>query len=128
MTRFVEKPWGAEEIFAETESYVGKILTVHAGHALSLQYHVHKDETMRVLDGRCELHLGREPGSRELEVSRLGPGDARRIPPGTLHRLVALTDPRVLEVSTPHREDGVRLEDRYGREGSGPDGVGGRGR
>ncbi len=119
MTRTVDKPWGAEEVFAETESYVGKILSVGAGHALSLQYHVRKDETMRVLEGWCELHLGREPGSRKLEVAVMGPGDARRIPPGTLHRLVALTDLRVLEVSTPELEDVVRLEDRYGRAGSG---------
>jgi mannose-6-phosphate isomerase-like protein (cupin superfamily) len=116
--RLVEKPWGGEEVFAETEAYVGKILTVRAGHALSLQYHVHKDETMRVLDGRCELHLGTAPGSRELEVAVLGPGDVRRIRPGTLHRLVALTDVRLLEVSTPELDDVVRLEDRYGRSGT----------
>jgi mannose-6-phosphate isomerase len=119
MTRVVEKPWGSEEIFAETDSYVGKVITVHAGHALSLQYHVHKDETMRVLEGRCELHLGRAPGSREVEVANLGPGEVRHIPPGTVHRLVALTEVRVLEVSTPHLDDVVRLEDRYGRTGSG---------
>ncbi len=118
MTRTVEKPWGAEEVFAETASYVGKILTVQAGHALSLQYHVRKDETMRVLEGWCELHMGREPGSRKLEVAVLGPGDVRRIPPGTVHRLVALTYLRVLEVSTPDIDDVVRLEDRYGREGT----------
>ncbi len=115
MTRMVEKPWGAEEVFAETDAYVGKILSVHAGEALSLQYHVRKDETMRVLEGWCELHLGREPGSRKLEVAVLGPGDVRRIRPGTLHRLVALTALRVLEVSTPDLDDVVRLEDRYGR-------------
>lgn len=118
MTRVVEKPWGAEEVFAETDSYVGKILTVRAGCALSLQYHVHKDETMRVLEGRCELHLGRRPGSRELEVAVLGPGDVRRILPGTVHRLVALTELRVLEVSTPGLDDVVRLDDRYGRTGT----------
>jgi mannose-6-phosphate isomerase len=118
MTRFVEKPWGREEVFAETERYVGKILTVRAGHALSLQYHVSKDETMRVLEGRCELHLGRDSGSRELEVAVLGPGDVRHIGPGTLHRLVALTDVRILEVSTPDLDDVVRVEDRYGRAGT----------
>jgi len=118
MTRVVEKPWGGEEIFAETERYVGKILTVHAGHALSLQYHEQKDETMRVLEGRCELHLGRTPGSAELDVVELGPGDVRRVSPGVRHRLVALTDVRILEVSTPELYDVVRLEDRYGRAGT----------
>jgi mannose-6-phosphate isomerase-like protein (cupin superfamily) len=121
VTRLVEKPWGGEEVFAETDRYVGKILTVRRGHALSLQYHVRKDETMRVLEGRCELHLGREPGNHDLEVAVLGPGDVRHIAPGTLHRLVAVTDVRILEVSTPEVDDVVRLEDRYGRAGtSGP--------
>jgi mannose-6-phosphate isomerase len=117
MTRVVEKPWGGEEVFAETEFYVGKILTVRAGHALSLQYHMKKDETMRVLDGRCELHLGHYPGGRELDVAVLGPGDVRHIGPGMLHRVVALTDVRIVEVSTPDLDDVVRLEDRYGRAG-----------
>jgi mannose-6-phosphate isomerase len=118
VTRFVEKPWGGEEVFAETERYVGKILTVRAGHALSLQYHERKDETMRVLEGRCELHLGPGPGGGELDVAILGPGDVRHIGPGTVHRIVALTDARILEVSTPDLDDVVRLEDRYGRTGS----------
>jgi len=118
VTRFVEKPWGGEEIFAETELYVGKILTVRAGHALSLQYHLRKDETMRVLDGSCELHAGRGPGSRELEVLRLAAGDTARIRPGVVHSLVALTDVRIVEVSTPDLSDVVRLEDRYGRAGT----------
>lgn len=118
MTRFVEKPWGGEEIFAETDRYVGKILTVRAGHALSVQYHRVKDETMRVLDGSCELHLGRQPGSPELDVVRLEPGTSVRIQPGVVHRLVALTDVRLVEVSTPELNDVVRLDDRYGREGT----------
>lgn len=118
MTRHVDKPWGGEEIFAETDKYVGKILTVRSGHALSLQYHEMKDETMRVLDGSCELHIGREPGARELEVRVLGAGDVCRILPGVLHRLVALTDVRLVEVSTAELGDVVRLEDRYGRSGT----------
>lgn len=118
MSRYVEKPWGGEEVFAETERYVGKILTVRAGHALSLQYHRIKDETMRVLSGRCELHLGAEPGSSTMVVHVLEEGDARRIQPGVVHRLVALSDVRMVEVSTTELDDVVRLEDRYGREGT----------
>ena len=118
MTRHVEKPWGDEEIFALTDRYVGKILTIRSGHALSLQYHVKKDETMRVLDGSCELQLGREPGSRHLEVVPMVPGTTIRILPGVLHRLVALTDVRILEVSTTELDDVVRLDDRYGRTGT----------
>jgi len=115
MTRFVEKPWGREELFAETTRYVGKILTVRAGHALSLQYHRAKDETMRVLAGTCELHLARQAGSNQLDVFVLGPGEARHIAPGVRHRLVAVTDVTLVEVSTPEITDVVRLEDRYGR-------------
>jgi mannose-6-phosphate isomerase len=118
VTRFVEKPWGGEEIFAETERYVGKILTVRAGHALSLQYHVRKDETMRVLEGTCELHIGSAAGAVELSVLTLGPGDTERVQAGVLHRLIAVSDVRILEVSTPEIDDVVRLEDRYGRAGS----------
>jgi mannose-6-phosphate isomerase-like protein (cupin superfamily) len=118
VTRFVDKPWGGEEIFAETDRYVGKILTVRAGHALSVQYHEVKDETMRVLDGTCELHVGREPGSRDLEIVTMTPGMSCRIAPGVVHRLVAVTDVRMLEVSTPELDDVVRLDDRYGRKGT----------
>jgi len=118
VSRLVSKPWGGEEIFAETERYVGKILTVRAGHELSLQYHRVKDETMRVLEGVCELHLGRDAGGGPAERLVLREGDARRIPPGTVHRLVAVTDVRIVEVSTPELDDVVRLEDRYGRAGT----------
>lgn len=118
MSRRVPKPWGSEEIFAETDRYVGKILTVRAGQRLSLQYHVRKDETMRVLAGHCELHVGRSPGDRELEVRTLGAGDACHIAPGVIHRLIAVTDVTVLEVSTPDLDDVVRLDDAYGRAGT----------
>jgi mannose-6-phosphate isomerase len=118
VTRFVEKPWGGEEIFAQTDRYVGKILTVRAGHALSLQYHEVKDETMRVLDGTGELHMGRQPGGRDLEVVAMMPGSVHHISPGVIHRLVAVTDIRILEVSTPELDDVVRLDDRYGRKGT----------
>lgn len=118
MTRWVTKPWGQEEIFAETAHYVGKILTVKAGHALSLQYHQRKTETMRVLAGKGELHLGALPFDGRLEVVPLGPGSVCHLTPGTVHRVVAVTDLTILEVSTPDLEDVVRLEDRYGREGT----------
>ena len=114
--RKVNKPWGHEEIFAETPNYVGKILFVRQGEALSLQYHEVKEETLRVLDGELELVTGRD--AENLESHRLGPETVFHISPGTLHRMVALTDCRLLEVSTNHLDDVVRLEDRYGREGT----------
>jgi mannose-6-phosphate isomerase len=114
--RRVKKPWGHEEVFAENERYVGKILFVRQGEALSLQYHEYKDETIRVLDGRMELTVG--PSVEELERSILESGGVYRIRPGTLHRMIGLSDCRLLEVSTPELDDVVRLEDRYGREGT----------
>ena len=114
--RFVEKPWGREEIFAETPSYVGKILFIRQGEALSLQYHEVKEETLRVLDGELDLVSG--PDVHHLETDRLGSGEVFHIAPGTLHRMVAASDCNLLEVSTNHLDDVVRLEDRYGREGT----------
>jgi len=114
--RFVEKPWGHEEIFAETDGYVGKILFVRAGEALSLQYHRVKEETLRVLDGEVELSAG--PDQEGLVTHVLAPGAVFHVPPGLLHRMAARTDCSILEVSTPQTNDVVRLEDRYGREGT----------
>ena len=114
--RKVEKPWGHEEIFAETASYVGKILFIRRGEALSLQYHEVKEETLRVLEGEMELVMGQDV--EELESRTVGPDTVFHVPPGTLHRMVAITDCRLLEVSTNHLDDVVRLEDRYGRQGT----------
>jgi mannose-6-phosphate isomerase-like protein (cupin superfamily) len=116
LARMIEKPWGHEEIFAETAHYVGKILFIRAGEALSLQYHEIKDETLRVLDGELELVSGKDV--ERLESQILQAGTVFHIPPGTLHRMVATTDCRLLEVSTNHLDDVVRLDDRYGREGT----------
>jgi mannose-6-phosphate isomerase len=114
--RRVEKPWGWELVWAETEAYVGKLLFVRAGHALSLQYHREKDEAWLVHEGRASLELGRLDGP--LETLEIGPGDAFRYRPGTVHRVTALEDTLILEVSTPRIDDVVRLEDQYGREGT----------
>ena len=111
--RRVDKPWGWELIWAETESYVGKLLFVRAGQSLSLQYHEVKDEAWLVQEGRAKLELGELGG--ELETFEIAPGDAFRYRPGTVHRVTAIEDLLVIEVSTPHLDDVVRLEDRYGR-------------
>ena len=114
--RKVEKPWGHEEIFAETENYVGKILFIRQGEALSLQYHEVKEETLRVLEGTLELVTGTDV--ERLEKHQIGPETVFHIPPQTLHRMVAVTDCLLLEVSTTQLDDVVRLEDRYGRKGT----------
>ena len=110
----VEKPWGHETIWAHTEHYVGKILHVKAGHALSVQYHERKDETVFLLSGTLKYWVKLDPAG-DLEEQRLQEGDAFRITPGTIHYMEALTDCDVLEASTPHLDDVVRLKDRYGR-------------
>jgi mannose-6-phosphate isomerase-like protein (cupin superfamily) len=112
----IDKPWGHEEIFAETAVYVGKILAINAGEALSLQYHEVKEETLRVLDGELDMVTG--PDVDSLTTIRLRPGDVFHVSPGELHRMVAATNCRLLEVSTNHLDDVVRLEDRYGRKGT----------
>ena len=115
--RRVEKPWGYELIWALTDVYCGKLLVVRAGHSLSLQFHREKDESWLIQSGRVKLELG-DAGDRILNEEVVGAGAAFRYPPGTVHRVTALEDTTILEVSTPQLDDVVRLEDRYGREGT----------
>jgi len=114
--RRVEKPWGWELVWAEADAYVGKLLFVRAGQSLSLQYHEVKDESWLVREGRATLELGEVGG--ELERIEITAGDAFRYRPGTVHRVAALEDTLILEVSTPQLDDVVRLDDLYGREGT----------
>jgi len=111
----VEKPWGYELIWAHTEHYVGKVLHINRGESLSYQYHVVKDETIRLLSGLLEMDLEVD-GQRS--TIRLSPGECLHIVPGMKHRMTAVESCDVLEVSTPELDDVVRLEDRYGRAGS----------
>lgn len=109
----VEKPWGYELIWAHTDQYVGKILHVNPGEALSLQYHEVKDETIFLLTGEMKFWAG--PSVDELEEVALGAGEAFRVKPGTVHRMEAITECDILEASTPYLDDVVRIQDRYGR-------------
>ena len=113
--RRVEKPWGHELIWAHTDRYVGKLLVIEAGHRLSLQKHLKKDESIFVVRGKLRLVLGDEAG--QLQEIDLGPGEHRRIPTGRVHRFIALERVELMEVSTPELDDVVRLEDDYGRKG-----------
>jgi mannose-6-phosphate isomerase len=113
--RRVSKPWGYEIIWAETERYVGKILHIDAGARLSRQYHVKKDETFLVQSGEMDLEVGH---GADLQVIRMRERDSFHCPPRTIHRMVAVTDVDVVEVSTPELDDVVRLEDAYGRQGT----------
>jgi len=111
-----DKPWGYEHLWALNQHYAGKFLHVRGGESLSLQFHVTKDETIHVLQGRLRLRLG--PSRAELRELILSPGDTCPIPPGTVHQMEALEDCVIVEVSTPLLTDVVRLADRYGRAGS----------
>jgi len=116
VTRTVDKPWGNELIWAETDRYVGKILHIKAGQSLSLQYHNVKDETVMVLSGKMRFEFyrdGEEPQSVDLE-----PRQPFHVTPLLRHRMIALEDTDVVEVSTTELDDVVRLEDRYGRAGT----------
>jgi len=110
--RRVPKPWGEEIIFAHTERYAGKVLKIRAGESLSLQYHERKDEALYLWEGRLRVRIEHDGQVEERVVE---PGEALHFPPGTRHRLEAIADAVLFEVSTPELDDVVRLEDRYGR-------------
>jgi len=114
--RRVEKPWGWELVWAQADAYAGKLLFVRAGEALSLQYHEAKDESWLVQEGRARLELGRVGDA--LETIEITAGEAFRFRPRTVHRVTAIEDTLVIEVSTTQLDDVVRLEDKYGREGT----------
>ena len=109
----VDKPWGYELHWAKTERYVGKLIHIDAGHALSLQYHNLKDETIYLQTGRMlfEIEVDGVLTKREMQ-----PGQSVHVTPKTVHRMTAIDDCDIFEVSTPELHDVVRLEDRYGRE------------
>ena len=108
----VEKPWGYELHWAKTKRYVGKVIHVAAGHALSLQYHNEKEETILLWAGRLRFELRDSGEVREWEMK---PGETVHVRPKMVHRMTAVEDCDIIEVSTPELDDVVRLEDRYGR-------------
>ena len=113
--KHVPKPWGHETIWAHTDAYVGKILHIKAGEALSVQYHNVKDETVYLLSGDLIYRIWENDQPKDVDLKL---GEAFRIAPHTIHQMEAVTDCDILEVSTPHLDDVVRLQDRYGREGT----------
>lgn len=113
--RLIKKPWGHEEIWAETDKYCGKILYINSGHRLSLQYHERKVETIRVMSGKLTMVL-QERSDGPLYNKILQTGESYHVTTGTIHRFWAQDGDVVLvEVSTPELDDVVRLEDDYKR-------------
>jgi mannose-6-phosphate isomerase len=114
--RRVPKPWGEELIWALTDRYCGKVITIETGRRLSLQYHERKDEAIFVTRGRLRLLLENDRG--EDEVRELGPGEGAHVPVGRRHRYEAIERVELVEVSTPELDDVIRIEDDFGREGT----------
>ena len=114
--RVVDKPWGNELIWALTDRYCGKVITIETGRRLSLQYHERKDEAILVTSGRLRLHLEDDAGA--MTIRELGPGDAAHVAVGRRHRYEAIERVELVEVSTPELTDVVRVEDDFGREGT----------
>jgi mannose-6-phosphate isomerase-like protein (cupin superfamily) len=112
----LDKPWGYELWWAQTDRYVGKILHINAGESLSLQYHRVKEETLYRQSGEIDMQTG--PSAERLETHRMKHGDVQNVPTGMVHRLIAVIDSDVFEVSTPEVDDVVRLKDLYGRAGT----------
>jgi mannose-6-phosphate isomerase len=115
LPRRVDKPWGHEVIFAQTERYVGKLLHIDKGHRLSRQYHERKDESLLVQSGILGLELGKPP---DVERRIVRAGGVFHLRPGVVHRFAAVETCELIEVSTPELDDVVRLEDEYGRAGT----------
>ncbi len=112
----IEKPWGHEEIWAQTARYAGKILFIKKGHRLSRQYHKVKEETIMVQEGVLSCEEGPRADGESVIRHTLLPGDVFHVRPGTIHRFCAdETDVRLIEVSTAEIQDVVRLEDDYRR-------------
>ena len=116
MSEIVKKPWGWENRFAITEKYLGKVIHINRGEMLSLQYHRQKDETIYIVEGVMDLQLEDDMG--QMQTLRLAPGMSQRIRPGRKHRMIGIEDCEFFEVSTPEIDDVVRLEDKYGRQGT----------
>jgi mannose-6-phosphate isomerase-like protein (cupin superfamily) len=114
--RRVDKPWGHELIWAHTDHYVGKTLVIETGKRLSLQRHEVKDESILVVSGRLRLWLEGDDGV--VRTEDLGPGAARHVATGRIHRYEAIERCELTEVSTPELDDVVRIEDDFGREGT----------
>ena len=107
----IEKPWGYEIHWAKTDNYVGKLLFINAGHRLSKQYHEVKEETLYVIKG---ILYNYDEGDTPMQIL---PGESFHVKPGQIHRFAAVScNVEVIEVSTPHLDDVIRLEDDYSRE------------
>ena len=108
-----ERPWGKEEcLVLASGKYIFKRLTIRAGCKGGLQFHRLKDECGYILKGRLKVVI--DEGSGNLSSLGKEPGDVFHFPPGLIPQEEALEDCIVLEVTTPHANDRVRMENSYG--------------
>lgn len=111
--KVVLKPWGREVWLALNDRYCYKRIYINAGTRTSFQYHLQKTETNYIISGVAEVWLENEEG--EVEVKRMSTGDYFDVVPPKRHRIIAITDLILQEVSTPEVDDVVRIEDDAGR-------------
>jgi mannose-6-phosphate isomerase-like protein (cupin superfamily) len=109
----VAKPWGSEELLASTDLYALKLIRVQKGSRPSLQFHRRKSESFFLLSGKLRVEMGESKDS--LAVDEILPGECLDVPRGRVHRVTALEDSVIIEVSTPELDDVVRIEDDYDR-------------
>ncbi|NDD30679.1 MAG: cupin [Proteobacteria bacterium] len=110
----IEKPWGYELLFTEPGlPYAGKILHLDAGRRISLQAHDEKQETQMLVSGRCARIADDRSGT--LTETEMVPYQGYTVMRGQRHRLVAITDCDIFEVSTPELGVTWRLSDDYAR-------------
>lgn len=112
--KFIEKPWGSEEVIEINEKYMVKKLTMKKNHRCSLQYHDFKKETIYVLSGDLKILIGKDKNNLETKVYKAG--ESITINPGIIHRMEGVTDSVYIEASTPEMEDVIRLSDDYKRD------------
>lgn len=113
-TKRVEKPWGHEEWLALNEFYCYKRIHINSGHRTSFQYHNHKYETNYIISGTTEVWLENDNGI--IEKSVMSAGEYFNVIPTRKHRVIAITDVILQEVSTPHVDDVIRIEDDANRQ------------
>ena len=109
----VDKPWGKEIWLELNDKYCYKRIHINAGTQTSYQYHEHKMETNYIISGRAEVWLENSEGV--VEKKEMGPDELFTVIPPMKHRVIALTDLILQEVSTPEVDDVIRIEDDSGR-------------
>lgn len=104
------KGWGKETWIINKPKYCLKILEFKEGKSFSMHYHIMKEETWYISKGKLQLDYF-DLSTAERVIKFLIPGDIVDIAPNIPHKIKALTDAEIIEVSTTHfEEDSYRVE------------------